>query len=176
MTTFDRAVAIVLRQEGGYVDHPDDPGGETNFGISKRRYPDEDIKRLTRERAIELYRRDYWVPGQCERLPERIAIAYFDACVNHGVEGGSAEIPGAPRLLQRAVRHFRPDVVEDGDVGPITERAVWAVDPRQLLVEFLAQRALRYADISTFPTFGRGWMRRLFEVHQAALIPEGGPA
>lgn len=170
MTAFARAVEVVLAQEGGYANDAHDPGGETNFGISKRRFPDEDIKDLTRERAIELYHEHYWRATGCDRLPERIAIAYLDACVNHGEGAGSAEIPGGPRLLQRAVRHFRDDVVEDGTVGPVTERAVWAIDSKALLAEFLARRAQRYAEITTFPTFGHTWMRRLFDVHQAALI------
>lgn len=81
---FDRALDFTLAWEGGYVNDPDDPGGETNFGISKRAYPDEDIQHLTRERAAALYERDYWRAGGCHLLSWPLNLCHFDACVNHG--------------------------------------------------------------------------------------------
>jgi lysozyme family protein len=85
MRTFDDDVAFVLEREGGYVFDPDDPGGETNMGISHRAYPDEDIKHLTRARAVELYKRDYWFKANCDALPEPLALVVFDTAVNMGV-------------------------------------------------------------------------------------------
>ena len=84
MISFARAVAFVLAQEGGYSNDPNDPGGETRYGISKRRYPAEDIRNLTVERARELYRRDYWDKNRCGELPAHMALCVFDAAVNGG--------------------------------------------------------------------------------------------
>jgi lysozyme family protein len=84
--TFERAFELVLGHEGGYVNDPQDPGGETKFGISKRAYPNEDIKALTVERARELYLRDYWLASGCEQVAdEAMAILLFDCAVNQGV-------------------------------------------------------------------------------------------
>jgi lysozyme family protein len=93
---FDDAIKVILRHEGGYVNDPDDLGGETNFGITKRRYPDLDIKNLTKERAIELYRRDFWNRYGMDKFPESVRLAHFDMTVNAG--------PGnSTRVLQRAL-------------------------------------------------------------------------
>lgn len=81
---FRRALDFTLAWEGGYVNDPADPGGETRFGISKRAYPDEDIKGLTLARASELYEHDYWKVGGCHLLPWPLNACHFDACVNHG--------------------------------------------------------------------------------------------
>lgn len=87
MSAFDTAFAIVVGIEGGYVNDPKDPGGETKYGISKRRYPNEDIKNLTIERAKFLYQRDYWNSHHCDSLPWAEALLVFDTSVN----GGNAE-------------------------------------------------------------------------------------
>ena len=82
---FEKAISFILKWEGGYVCHPDDPGGETKFGISKQSYPDLDIKNLTREEAVHIYRRDYWQASGADRLPWPLALVHFDTSVNHGV-------------------------------------------------------------------------------------------
>ena len=87
MSNFDAAFGIVVGVEGGYVNDPQDPGGETKYGISKRRYPSEDIANLTLERAKFLYQRDYWNPHHCDALPWGEALLVFDTAVN----GGNAE-------------------------------------------------------------------------------------
>ena len=97
---FDTAMTAVLGYEGGYVNDPNDPGGETNWGISKRAYPNLDVKNLTRDGAIQIYRRDYWDALGCDRFPSVIAIALFDAAVNQGPVA-------AVRILQRALATFR---------------------------------------------------------------------
>lgn len=84
--TFDEAVAHILRFEGGYVNDPADPGGETKYGISKRAYPQLDIKNLTVEDAKAIYYRDYWLPAGCDSLPTAAAFLVFDFAVNAGVE------------------------------------------------------------------------------------------
>jgi len=82
---FENAVQFVLQKEGGYVNHPNDPGGETNFGISKRAYPDVDIANLTAADAIAIYHRDYWQPVAEEISDPTMRLVVFDAAVNHGV-------------------------------------------------------------------------------------------
>lgn len=171
MTTFDRALAHLFIMEGGYVNDPHDPGGETNFGISKRYHPHEDIKRMTRERAGEIYREEYWEPLSCEDMPYFIALAVFDSGVNQGVIA-------AAKLLQQELR-----VIDDGIIGPITLRTITeyclGAHRLDLLHGFMARRAVRYAKNSFPPGYEdtldnearylRGWMKRLFHVHGAAL-------
>lgn len=154
---FDTAVTAVLSYEGGYANDPNDPGGETNWGISKRAYPNLDIRSLTRDDAIRIYRRDYWNVAKCDQFPAPIAIALFDAAVNQGPSA-------AVRLLQRAL-----GVTVDGIVGPQTVNAARTMNVQAALASFLANRAVEYAGLSTFPEYGRGWMRRLFAVHQVCL-------
>lgn len=86
---FTAAMAFVLAHEGGYVWNPNDPGGETNFGISKKSYPNEDIKNLTREAATEIYRIDYWNPSGAETLDWPLCLLHFDSSVlcGHGAAG-----------------------------------------------------------------------------------------
>ena len=82
---FDSAIQFVLEREGGYVNDPADPGGETNMGISKRAYPNEDIKNLTVERAKALYHRDYWLAAGCDALSPPLDLIVLDTAVNMGV-------------------------------------------------------------------------------------------
>ena len=96
MESFDRCVRAILSEEGGLSDHRQDPGGLTKYGISKLAYPNLDIRRLTMDDAIELYRRDYWNPVRGTDLPASLALLVFDAAVNQGA--GTAA-----RLLQKAV-------------------------------------------------------------------------
>ncbi len=149
MSTFDKLIDRVLQSEGGYVSDPRDPGGETNFGIAKRSYPNVDIKALTREQAVEIYRRDFWERVQGDDLPSMVAFQAFDAAVNHG-------IGNAVRWLQRAA-----GVADDGIIGPQTIAAVKRADPNDLAMKFLAERLEFYTKLTTFDAFGRGWVRRV---------------
>lgn len=155
--TFETAVTTVLAYEGGYVNDPQDPGGETNFGISKRAYPTLDIKNLTVDDAKAIYRRDYWQRCSCDLLPPMLAMSVFDCAVNQGPAV-------AIKTLQQAL-----GVVADGIIGPATMDAARSSDRRAVLRTFLAYRAVRYAGLSTFPRFGVGWMQRLFAVQEASL-------
>jgi lysozyme family protein len=109
---FDRAVAVTMRFEGGYVNDPVDPGGETNHGISKRAYPDLDIKGLTKDAARAIYRRDYWDKHGCGRHAWKLSLYHFDACVNHGAARArkflalSRGVPGA-YLVEREAFYDR---------------------------------------------------------------------
>lgn len=82
---FEKAVAFTIKWEGGYVNDPDDPGGETKYGITKKSYPDIDIKSLTVDDAKEIYWNDYWLKSGCENLEPKTAVAVFDTAVNTGV-------------------------------------------------------------------------------------------
>lgn len=107
---FERSLAFVLKWEGGYTNDPDDPGGETNFGISRRAYPRENIGKMTRERAAEIYRRDYWEPAGCPALPFPLALCVFDTAVNCGVVSAKVwnrEMLNDPlALLSRRVLYY----------------------------------------------------------------------
>lgn len=129
---WEKAIEFVLDMEGGYTLDPSDPGGETNFGISRKSYPNLDIKNLTVDQAKEIYRRDYWIPCHCDELPTAFAISVFDTAVNQGA--GKAR-----RLLQIAL-----DVVVDGNIGPKTIAAAHKASPDRVK-KFLAERLSEYA-------------------------------
>lgn len=110
---FKVAMAFVRKWEGGYVNDPDDPGGETKYGISKRAYPNEDIKNLTRERAEFLYKRDYWdIPGfDLDNFPQDKAIVLFNVAVNMGVSKAKAFSGGNWRDAIAAIRAHYANII-----------------------------------------------------------------
>ena len=154
---FNRALDLILGHEGGYVNDPRDPGGETNWGISKRAYPDLNIKAMTREAAGSIYRRDYWDKLRCGEMPWPVAVVMFDAGVNQGVGA-------AARTLQRAL-----GVTQDGVLGPATMAALAKRDPKAVAAEFQAQRILAYAGMSNWKVYGLGWARRAMGTLAAAV-------
>ena len=147
-TTFATAVAAVLKREGGYSNDPRDPGGETNYGISKRAYPDLDIRTLTTEQAIAIYRRDYWDAVRGDEMPRPVAWCLFDQAVNRGVVA-------AIKALQRAL-----GAKPDGVLGPATMAVIKQADTYELVEHLQAEAVLAYAALPTFATYGRGWVRR----------------
>ena len=157
MLASDRAISFVLSHEGGYVDHPNDPGGETKYGISKRSYPNEDIKNLSVERAKEIYHRDYWLHIRGPELPEQLAVALMDYAVNSGVAQ-------ATRALQATVR-----VKRDARFGPLTMQAVLQASESRgtlkLAEDLILDRALFLTRIGCqrpgSEAFLSGWMRRI---------------
>ena len=146
---FDDAFATVIGHEGGYVNHPTDPGGETKYGISKRAYPELVIADLTLEDAKFIYHRDYWTKVRGDDLPDAIAINVFDMAVNHGVKA-------AVKILQAAVG---ADI--DGALGPQTLAAAWRSNPVLAAIRLNASRLDFYTTLTTWSTFGRGWARRV---------------
>lgn len=108
--SFPEALKFVLEREGGYVNDPADPGGETKYGISKKAYPNVDIRNLTPELAGTIYQNDYWGPSGCEHLTPGMALVVFDSAVNVGVAraaGWLAQFPDADDYLWRRVAHYR---------------------------------------------------------------------
>ena len=156
MSDFHRAVQIILDHEGGYVDHPDDPGGATNFGISQRAYPLIDIKNLTKKEAVDIYRRDFWDACRCDEINWPLNLYLFDSAVNQGV--GTAIT-----TLQRTL-----GVRLDGVIGPATLAAANAARA-SIGSDFMAERALAYSRLSLFGVFGRGWLRRLFKTVEVVV-------
>ncbi len=139
---FYQAFDRLINNEGGYTPGTGDPGGETNWGISKRSYPDLDIKALTREDAKAIYLRDFWQRGQMDQYDGAIAFQVFDFAVNSGIET-------AVRYLQRAV-----GVADDGHIGPITVAAIKALSVPHVLALFIAERLDFWRKLSTWPRFG----------------------
>lgn len=108
--SFDQALAFVLAREGGYVNDAADPGGETNLGISKRAYPNLDIRNLTPDLAGTIYRADYWVKVGCDALTPGMALVVFDSAVNVGVARAKAwleQFPDAEDYLWHRLEYYR---------------------------------------------------------------------
>lgn len=156
-TNFAPCLDEVLTHEGGYVNHPSDPGGETNMGISKRSYPKEDIRGMTRARAAEIYRRDFWNPVRGDDLPPGIDLVAFDPAVNSGVSRGA-------KWLQQALA-----VSMDGKVGPQTVAAAETSNHVLTIQKACAARMGFLRGLRTWGTFGKGWTRRVVSVEAAAV-------
>ena len=157
MKSFNEIIEKVLEHEGGYVNDPKDLGGETKYGITKRFYPDIDIKNLTIEQAKEIYKSDYWDRNKVESLPQNLWHIYFDMCVNMGKRT-------AVKVLQRAANNKGKDIEVDGGLGPMTIKALSGVE----LDRVRAFRVKYYVDLITAKPeqekFYLGWFRRATEV------------
>jgi lysozyme family protein len=156
--TFDEIIDHVLESEGGYVNDKDDAGGETNLGISKKTYPDLDIKNLSVDQAKQIYYEDYWVPSKAEQLPNQLREVYFDMVVNFGRRG-------AAKVLQQACNGKNTyKIKEDGLVGSATIGACKNLEPDRLR----AYRVLKFAKIvirkPSQEKFWFGWFRRAVKV------------
>lgn len=158
MSDFKTAMGIIFSHEGGYVNDPRDPGGETRYGISKRAYPNIDIRELKREDAAKIYKRDYWDKVRGDSLPFGVALAVFDFAVNAGVDRSI-------KLLQRCV-----DVKQDGKFGDVTLAAVLAHNKHALMEELATGRIMYYSGLATFKTYGAGWTRRTVETLATGLL------
>jgi lysozyme family protein len=158
MADFRPAFEFMIQHEGGYVNDPADPGGETKWGISKRSYKDLDIAGLTQEDAAQIYLRDYWQPYPYGMLVSQVvANKVFDLAVNMGYHQAHC-------ILQRAVNDCGGRVVVDGGLGPLTMAAVNAADPN-ILLEQIREFARRYyyelvAKRPSSKKFLNGWIRR----------------
>jgi lysozyme family protein len=150
---FDTAFDRLIGHEGGYANHPADPGGETMWGVTKRvavayGYTGE-MRDLPRETAKHIAKLLYWDAANCDALLPAIAWQVFDTAYNSGVET-------ALRLLQRAA-----GVADDGHVGPVTMAAISALPITDLLARYNGERLDFMTRLSTWPSFGKGWARRI---------------
>jgi lysozyme family protein len=142
---FDDAFKRLIGHEGGYSNHSKDPGGETQYGISKRQYPHLDIAALTLDDAKQIYKRDYWDKVRGDDLPYPIAFELFDAAVNHGV--------------RRAI-DFAHEAVGVEPSGTLSA-AVFLSDSDLFIRRFNGVRLEFFTNLRTWPDFGRGWARRV---------------
>ena len=162
---YDKCLETILHHEGGYVNHPKDPGGETNLGVTKRVYLEhggqKDMKDLTVEDVAPIYEKNYWGRMKCDDIPAGLDLCVFDFGVNAGT-GRSA------KYLQTMI-----GTVADGGIGPNTLRALDSyVDANGIegaIKNFQEARQGYYESLSTFETFGRGWTRRVDETTELAL-------
>ncbi len=169
---FERALAHVLEMEGGFSDDRYDPGGATNFGITIGDYARwrqislnsnnyahirEELRHIAPETVRSIYEKRYWEPAGCAEMPAGLALMHFDAGVNHG-------IGTAIRILQAAL-----GVDADGEIGPITRRAIREKNMKRTLERYADGRRRRYRSLSHFWRFGRGWLRRVDKTLERAL-------
>jgi len=146
MIDFNTAFDRIIGHEGGYVNNPSDPGGETKWGISKRSYPNLLIHDLTEEDARNIYKRDFWdvVP-----TTDELRFQLFDFAVNSGIHI-------AIRYLQRAL-----GVADDGYFGPISQLALTKYSEHELIMKLNAERLEFMTKLNGWNEFGRGWARRI---------------
>ncbi|MGO4388848.1 glycoside hydrolase family 108 protein [Microvirga sp. 2YAF29] len=164
-SSFDFAVAFVLQHEGGFVNHPRDPGGATNFGITRetlsrvwgRQASVEEVRRLTSQEAASIYRSLYWRAVRADELPLGLDLAVFDLAVNSGPKRAVA-------MLQHVL-----GVAADGLIGPVTIRSANRADPAETVRCLTRARLGFLSRLATWPVFGRGWRRRVVAVEQEAL-------
>lgn len=166
---FNSALAHVLRFEGGYVDHPSDPGGATNRGITRKtlanwrgvspwwQVPKSDVRDLTLGETSAIYLARYWAKGFCTKLPDGVDFYLFDFAVNSGPHR-------AVTSLQKLL-----GVPADGHIGPITMKALRARDSALLIVALDQSRMRFLKRLSIFAVFGNGWTKRLRATKEAAL-------
>tara|TARA_Y100001972_G_C7592213_1_gene296895 strand:- start:372 stop:878 length:507 start_codon:yes stop_codon:yes gene_type:complete len=164
MSNYNECLKIILMHEGGYVNHPKDPGGETNLGVTKRVYEEwggtKEMKDLTIEDVEPIYKNNYWDKIKGDDLPDGLDLCVFDFGVNAG--------PGrAAKFLQKMI-----GTTVDGGIGPMTLKAVNEyVDEngiKETITNYQNMRQEYYEGLSTFDTFGGGWTRRVKETtHEA---------
>ncbi len=162
---FETALEHIFAVEGGYVDHPKDPGGATNRGITratlaawrKKTVSKQNVKNLTRHEAAQIYRANYWDKVCGDDLPSGVDIAVFD----HAVHSGPAR---AIRNLQGAI-----NVPMDGIYGTVTASAVQRFSAENLITTLCERRMMMLKRLPTWNTFGKGWTRRLDDVRNSAL-------
>ena len=169
---FEASLPFVLRWEGGFVDHPNDPGGRTNKGVTQKVYdawrrrqglPVRDVKRLEDAELHRIYEAGYWLPPRCDRLARRLDLVHFDTAVNMG--------PGrAVRFLQKAA-----GCGVDGDFGSQTEKAVQACDLGDLIAGYCATREAYYRELvrrnASLGVFLKGWLNRLDALRHEIGLP-----
>jgi len=161
---FDEALKAILHHEGGFVNHPKDPGGMTNLGVTKRVWEEwvghevdeKAMRALTPEIVGPMYKSKYWDKIKGDDLPTGVDYIVFDAAINSG--------PGrAAKWLQTAV-----GAVPDGAIGPGTLAKVEAMEPAAIIEKYQATRLAFLQSLPTWDTFGKGWGRRVAEVGEAA--------
>jgi lysozyme family protein len=159
-SNWDNAFKLMLASEGGFVNHPSDPGGMTNLGVTKatwenwvgRESDEKEMRGLTPEKVEPLYKKKFWDACRCDELPSGIDYLVFDFAVNAG--------PGRSiKTLQSAV-----GATPDGGIGPMTLAAVNSFSEAELVEKFSQAKEDFYRSLNTFETFGKGWLNRVAAV------------
>ena len=168
---FDKCLAMLLKHEGGFVNHPKDPGGMTNLGVTRAVYEDwvdapvseQNMRDLTPEDVGPIYKKKYWDRMHCDNslLSSGLDWTCFDWCVNSGKSRAS-------KALQRII-----GATADGAIGPKTLQLVADHDPVELIEKMFDARQSFYEGLTTFDTFGRGWTRRNKETLEQSLKMAG---
>jgi len=159
-SNWNNSFKLMLKSEGGFVNHPSDPGGMTNLGVTKatwenwvgRESDEAEMRGLTPEKVEPLYKKKYFDAVRGDELPMGLDYLMFDFAVNAGAGR-------AIKTLQTAV-----GVTPDGGFGPMTMAAVQAVDPNELIERFSQAKEDFYRSLTTFATFGKGWLNRVADV------------
>lgn len=169
---FERALALVLKHEGGYVNHPSDPGGATNKGVTigtYRQYVNPkgtvaDLKKITDAQVAKVYLDHYWNAVKGDDLPDGLDYAVFDYAVNSGPS--------------RAAKHLQAvlGVSQDGAIGPTTLAAAKAKPAGETIKALCAKRLTFLRGLKTWATFGKGWERRVTGVRSEALVMASAPS
>jgi|TARA_Y100000114_G_scaffold43367_1_gene38847 lysozyme family protein len=162
---FVKSLHHVLKSEGGFVDHPDDPGGVTNKGITARTYENflggpvdvQMMRDIPDNHVEEIYKDMYWEVVRADDLPAGVDLCVFDFGVNAGPVRSA-------KMLQSCV-----DATEDGVIGPKTLARVSEQDTEELIKLFSIKREEYYKSLRHFETFGRGWLRRNEDVRDTAI-------
>ena len=161
---FERSLALVLQHEGGYVNHPSDPGGRTNLGVTQRvweqyvGHPVDEaaMRKLTKEMVAPLYRKQYWDVCHCDDLSAGVDYLAFDFSVN---AGSFRSI----KTIQRAL-----NITADGVIGPVTVKAIQDTNAEDFIEKFSDVKKSFYLGLANYPTFGKGWLNRVAEGKKAA--------
>jgi len=160
LSNWQKSFELMLQSEGGFVNHPSDPGGMTNLGVTKatwenwvgRESDEAEMRGLTPEKVEPLYKKKFWDAVRGDELPVGLDYLAFDFAVNAG--------PGRSiKIMQSAV-----GVTPDGGFGPMTMAAVQAVNPVELIERFSQAKEDFYRSLNTFSTFGKGWLNRVADV------------
>ena len=164
LSNWDKAFKQIIKSEGGFVNHPSDPGGITNLGCTKKVWEEwighpvseQDMRDLTPEKVAPLYKNKYWDKVKGDGMPSGLDYLLFDMAINAG--------PGrSVKLLQGAL-----GLIEDGAIGPNTLKAINNANPEELIEKFSQAKESFYKSLPTFATFGRGWLNRVAEVKVVA--------
>lgn len=161
---WEQCFALVLKHEGGFVNHPKDPGGMTNLGVTRTNWElyldhdvtEADMRALTPEMVKPFYKKNYWDRIRGDELPSGVDYATYDLAVNSGTNR-------AARYLQNIA-----GVIEDGVIGPQSLKAIQKCDPIKTADAICDMRMKFLKSLSTFETFGKGWTIRVNDVKAKA--------
>lgn len=164
---YETSLNRILAFEGGYVDHPHDPGGATNQGVTLRTFrhfynrhaTKEDLKNITRDQVSYIYKRGYWDKCRCSQLPSGIDLVVFDQAVNSGPTRSI-------RWLQEALG---AGVVTDGIIGPQTLTAAQSCDRKRVISEMCTTRLVWLSKLRTWQHFKNGWITRIGSLRSIAF-------